>query len=354
LSDNDTDSPEWARKSTVSEILSQAEIEALLQSLQENGEGAPTPQVAEAPKLPNRSRGPQPKTAVAYEMYDFRRPDKLSKDQLRSLQMVHETFSRHSATGLSADLRSPVQIDLVSIEQVPYEDYLRGIENSAFAVMSLPPLTGQAVLEIEFGLLFCMIDRILGGPGRPVSRNLLTDIERPLVKQIVERFLAGIKTAWEGVVIINPGIEQMETTSQFVQIAPPNDVVVTILFECRVGDVRGAMSICVPYLVLKPITAKLSAQKWFTANNKKHNATSRRQLSQQILHTTIDCSVMLGQTRMNVRDFMNLRAGDLVPLNRDAQDELELWVSKTPKFLGKPATVGKRMIFTVSDPIQND
>lgn len=287
-------------------------------------------------------------------MYDFRRPDKLSKDQLRSLQMVHETFSRHAATGLSAYLRSPVQIDLVSIEQVPYEDYLRGIENSVFTVMSLPPLTGQAVLELEFGLVFSMVDRLLGGPGRSIPRNMLTDIERPLVKQMIERLFTAIKTAWEGVVIINPNVDQMETTSQFVQIAPPNDIVVTILFETRVGDVRGAMSMCVPYLVLKPVTAKLSAQKWFAAANKKQSSASRRLLSHQVMNTNVDCTVMLGQTRLNFRDFMGLKAGDVIPLNRDSNDDLELWVSKTPKFLGKPATVGKRMIFTVSDPINND
>lgn len=302
----------------------------------------------------SRSRSPQPRTPVAYETYDFRRPDKLSKEQLRSLQMVHETFARHAGTGLSIDLRCPVQIDLVSIEQVPYEDYLRGIENSVFTVMSLPPLTGQAVLEIEFGLVFSMIDRLLGGPGRSISRSMLTDIERPLVKQVIERLFGAVKTAWEGVVIINPGIEQIETTGQFVQIAPPNDIAVTILFECRIGDSRGAMSICVPYLVLKPITAKLSAQKWFASAKKKQNAAIQQLLSNQILQTSVPCSVMLGHSTMNFREFMNLKAGDLVTLNRDAQDDLELWVNQTPKFLGKPATVGKRMLFTVSDPIQND
>ncbi len=297
------------------------------------------------------SRNSSGRSAVAYEVYDFRRPDKLSKEQLRSLQMVHETFARHAATGLSAHLRTPVQIDLISIEQVPYEDYLRGIEHSVFTVMSLPPLTGQAVLEVEFNLVFSMIDRLLGGPGRAVNRTMLTDIERPLIKQMIERMFAGIKTAWEGVVIVNPGIEQMETTGQFVQIAPPNDIVVTILFEVRIGTMRGAMSLCVPYLVLKPITGKLSAQKWFVSASKKQSTSNRRLLSYQVQQTSVECSVLLGQAKLSVRDFLTLKSGDVLPLARDARDDLELLVSKTPKFKGKPATSGKRMVFTVTEPI---
>lgn len=108
-----------------------------------------------------------------------------------------------------------------------------------------------------------MVDRMLGGPGGAISRSVLTDVERPLVRQLVERLFAGLKSAWEGVVVADPTIEGMETSAQFVQIAPPNDIVVTILFEVRIGDQRGAMSLCIPYLLLKPITTKLSAQKWF-------------------------------------------------------------------------------------------
>lgn len=288
--------------------------------------------------------------AIAYEVYDFRRPDKLSKEQLRTLQMVHETFSRHAATGLSAYLRSPVQIDLISLEQVPYEDYLRGITQSVFTVMSLPPLTGQAVLEVEFNLIFSMIDRLLGGPGRSVNRAVLTDIERPLVRQMIERTFGALKTAWEGVVILNPGIEQMETTSQFVQIAPPNDIVVTILFEMRVGNVRGAMSICVPYLVLKPITSKLSAQKWFVSSNKKQSTTSRKLLSQQVQQTWVDCSVQLGNSRLNVREFLDLKVGDTLVLDQKREEDLTFLVAKQPKFAGRPAISGKRMFFTISNP----
>lgn len=289
---------------------------------------------------------------MAYEVYDFRRPDKFSKEQLRTLQMLHETYARLAGSSLSAYLRSPVSIDLISLEQVPYEEYLRSISQSVFTIMSLPPLTGQAVLEIEFGLVFTMIDRMLGGPGRAINRTSLSDIERPLLRQVIERMFSALKSAWEGVVIVNPGIEAMETSSQFVQIAPPSDIVVTILFEVKVGDQRNAMSLCIPYLVLKPITAKLSAQKWFVTSNRKHSPVSRRSLTYQVNQSKVDCSVRLGGTRITFDDFLQLRPGDVIRLDRRSKDELEFMVGDVPKFHGRPARQGKRMVFAVTDVIE--
>ncbi len=349
----------------MSEILSQAEIEALLNSLGSDDAAATSsaPSVATAgePAAAPRPGAPAPRygktgsrTAIAYEVYDFRRPDKLSKDQLRTLQMLHETFARLGSSTLSAYLRAPVTIDLISLEQVPYEEYLRSINQSVFTILSLPPLSGQAVLEIEFGLVFTMIDRMLGGPGKSINRTNLTDIERPLVRQIIERMFHALKNAWEGVVIVNPGIEGMETSSQFVQIAPPSDVVVTILFEVKVGNQRSAMSLCIPYLVLKPITTKLSAQKWFVNSNRKHSPASKRLLSYQVNQSSVRCSVRLGNAEVTVDEFQNLKAGDVLRLDQKTQDDLTFLVGDVPKFYGKPALQGKKLVFSVTDAISND
>lgn len=325
----------------MSEVLSQAEIEALLGSLDEGVEPAAGTPIKQAGKAP-----------VAYEVYDFRRPDKFSKDQLRTLQMLHETFARLSGTALSAYLRSQTNIDLISLEQVPYEEYLRSINQSVFTIMSLPPLSGQAVMEIEFELVFTMIDRLLGGPGRSVSRNVLTDIERPLVKQMIERMFASLKSAWEGVVIVNPGIEGMETSAQFVQIAPPTDIVVNMLFEVRIGNARGAMSLCIPYLVLKPITAKLSAQKWFVHSSRKASGTSRRTLGWHVGQSSVDCAIQLGRVRLAVKDFLRLQQGDILKLDQKTEHDLLLLVSDTPKFEGKPAMMGRKIVFNVTQPLE--
>jgi flagellar motor switch protein FliM len=338
----------------LSEILSQAEISSLLRALPPDeieGVEEPHPARRRTDKIKSTRRDAHgQRTPLAYELYDFRRPDKFSKDQLRTLQMVHETFARLAGSSLSAYLRTPVTIDLISLEQVPYEEYLRSISHSVFSIISVQPLSGQAVLEIEFGLVFTVIDRMLGGPGRSITRTVLTDIERPLVRETIERMFSSLKAAWEGVVVINPSIDGLETSPQFVQIAPPSDIVVTMLFEVRVGAQRGAMSLCVPYLVLKPITTKLSAQKWFASGTRKANSQTRRHISHQVQQAKIDCSIVLGQARLSAQAFLALQKGDVLRLDNKTTDPLVMRVGEVPKLLGSPALQNKKLVFTVLGP----
>ena len=333
----------------MSDILSQDEIESLLSSLNDSGGetgGAPG-DGKQADQKQQQKKGTR--SAVAYEVYDFRRPDKFSKEQLRTLQMLHETFGRLAGTNLSALLRTNVNIDLISLEQVPYEEYLRSISSSVFAIMSIPPLTGQAALEMEFGLVFTMIDKLLGGPGRSLSRTNLTDIEQPLYHQIMGRMFAALKSAWEGVVIVNPSIEEIETSAQFVQIAPPSDIVVSILFEVRVGDTHGAMSLCIPYMVLKPITAKLSAQKWFAAtSNRKQTNVHRQALVTQLQSAQVDVWVRGGRSLITVEDFLRLQKHDVIKLDQKVGHEMTLMVNTRPKFRGMPSLNERKIAFHIS------
>ncbi|MBL8049411.1 MAG: flagellar motor switch protein FliM [Chthonomonas sp.] len=354
----------------MSDILSQAEIEALLSSLSDD---SPAPDAGNGPAANlasslldqggnrlakngvNSFGGANRKLApISYELYDFRRSDKFSKDQLKTLQILHETFARLAATSLSGYLRTAVSIELVSLEQIPYEEYSRSINQSVFTILSMPPLTGQAVLEVEFNLVFSMIDKLLGGPGKGINRRVLTDIEKPLVRQMIEKLFVGLKNAWEGVVIVNPGIEAMETSSQFVQICPPNDVVVTILFEVKIGKSRGAMSICIPYLLLKPITTKLSAQKWFVNTSRKQSSAARRILTTQVQRSQVPCRIELGKTKLSMQDFVNLRIGDTLVLNRRSEDQLPFIIGDVPKFEGRPNMHNNHIIFSILNTVEPD
>ena len=338
----------------MSEILSQAEIEALLSSLSSDGSGDPPP--ADDPSAPRDGRGGglqlaspmgikrEARAPVAYEPYDFRRPDKFAKDQLRTLQMLHETFARLYAGSLSAYLRVPAQVDLVSVEQIPYDEYIRSLTNSIISVISLPPLAGQMILEVEFNIVLSMIDRLLGGPGTMTKPTAtLTDIEKALTESIIHRAMRDFHTAWEGIAQFNPKREFMETQSQFVQIVPPNDVVVSILFELKVGELRGAMSICIPYMLLKPITSKLSAQRWFATSVKKNTGKYATLLAKRLEQSRIPLSVRLGSAKMSVDEVLDLQVGDVVLLNRTQNEEVEILIGEQVKFRGRPGIKGKKL-----------
>ncbi|MER3495450.1 MAG: flagellar motor switch protein FliM, partial [Armatimonadota bacterium] len=155
----------------------------------------------------------------------------------------------------------------------------------------------------------------------------------------------------EGVVVVSPSIDSIETSSQFVSVAPPNDIVLAILFEVKMGETRHAMSICIPYLVIKPITAKLSAQKWFANSNRKHSANTRRLLVQNLAGTTVECTVLLGKAKLDIREFGELKPGDILRLERRTDDDLELLVGDIPKYGGRPVMSGKRVLFSITEPI---
>jgi len=338
------------------EILSQSEIDALLSSLATGGEAGEASADGAAPpsRVATRAAGKrEDRRHTDGELYDFRRPDKFSKDQLRTLQMVHEAFARLFASSLAAYLRVTTHVDLISVEQMPFDEYMRSVTNSVITIFSMPPLHGQALLEIEFNVVLAMIDRLLGGPGNMVkTTNVLTEIEKALTESITQRALKEFKSAWDGIAQFHPVREGLETQPQFVQIVPPNDIVVSILFEIKVGDLRGAMSIAIPYIVLKPVSAKLSAQRWFAA--RKSGGQAAHVVARNLQAAPITCICRLGTARITVRELLELRPGDTIVLDRNVNDEADLIIGESVKFRGTPARSGRKLALHINRIVQDE
>ncbi|MBQ5847886.1 MAG: flagellar motor switch protein FliM, partial [Treponema sp.] len=202
------------------------------------------------------------------KIYDFKRPDKFSKEQLRTVSNMHETFARLTTTSLSAQLRSLVHVHVASVDQLTYEEFIRSIPTpTTLAVVNMDPLKGNAVLEIDPTITFCMIDRLFGGRGvTSGNKNRdLTDIEQSVMEGIIVRILANMREAWTQVIDLRPRLGQIETNPQFAQIVPPSEMVVLITLETKVGDEEGMMNFCIPYLTIEPIISKLSSQFWFSS-----------------------------------------------------------------------------------------
>lgn len=334
------------------DMLSPEEIEALLSSLTSEEraiENAPNESHLSGGR--SLSRAKSSRNIKEYQLYDFRRPDKLSKEQVRTIQMLHENFSRHASGAFATLLRTPIHIELTSIEQMPYEEYLKSVNHSLFTILSLSPLTGQAILEIEFELLFSMIDRMLGGFGKGIKRTALTDIERPLATELIHRVLSALKTAWEAVAVIHPKIEVAEASAQFLNIVPSAEIVIVILFEVKVGTQKGVISLCIPYLVLKPIAVKLASQKWTTLTQKE-NPVTKEYLSAHVCKTSVYCSVRLGTTKLKMRDFIRLEPGDVLLLDQTVEEDAFLHISGFPKFTGKAVRIGKKLGFQITGKIK--
>ena len=294
---------------------------------------------------------------IPHQLYDFRRPDKFSKDQMRTLQMLHETFARFYASSLSAYLRSSVTIDLLSVEQVSHDEWVRSLPpNPLLAVFSLPPLTGQALLEADVNQFFGMMDRLLGGPGQAVARRPdLTEIEKTLASQIVRRALLELANAWEAVTLLEPHLDGIETSEQFVQIVPPNETVVLLLFQVRVGESLGTMTLCLPYVLLKPIAGKLSAQRWFASSTHKRapgDPAHTEQLATLIQTTRVPCVARLGTARITVEELLRLAPGDTVLTNTLRGGEIDIVVGKNVKFKAQPGTRRRKMVVRIERVVE--
>jgi len=195
------------------------------------------------------------------KIYDFKRPDKISREQIRTISIIHETFARLTTTSLSALLRSMIHIHVASVDQLTYEEFIRSIPSPAtLAVISMDPIKGSAVLEIDPAITFSIIDRLLGGPGEGKNfQHELTDIESFVMEGVIVRILGNMRAAWNGVIDLQPRLCQIETNPQFAQIAPPTEMVLLITLETKVGNVEGMINVCIPYLTLEPIISRLSS-----------------------------------------------------------------------------------------------
>lgn len=357
------------------EVLSQTEIEALLAEI--TTEAAPGEAVGEAPRaaqpdaggesfrrageqqvirpLHKRRRAALGRAgSVTCEPYDFRRPDKLSKENLRSLQMLHESFANYFSSSLSSHLRASIQVELVSVEQVPYEEYAKSEAATLLTILNVAPLSGQAILEINLGILFSMLDRLLGGTGAAgkISRDL-TDIERMLATHIIEQALADLQTAWENVNALEFEIASIETSTQFVQIVPGNDTVALVLLRITMGEFQGTLTFCIPYLLIKPILGKLSTQRFFLSAHKKPHPLYAAQLGQRLRTTRVACVARLGTSPLTVHDLAQLHAGQILPLvpalapdeERAAQriGAVDVVIGGHVKFHGKTGLRGKNL-----------
>jgi flagellar motor switch protein FliM len=326
----------------MTEVLSQDEIDQLLTAIS-SGEVEP----AEVQQATDQKK---------IKIYDFKRPDKFSKDQIRTISIMHETFARLTTTSLSAQLRSLAQVHVASVDQLTYEEFIRSIPNpTTLAVINMDPLKGSAILEIDPAVTFAIIDRLFGGQGEgtKLSRDL-TDIEQSVMENNIVRILGNMREAWSTVIDLRPRLGQIETNPQFAQIVPPTEMVVLVTLETKVGEVGGMMNFCIPYLTIEPIISKLSAQCW--SSSVRRGATTENLTILRDRLATIGVSVVaeIGSMNLTVRDVLNLKAGDVVRLaDTRVGDPMVLSIGNKRKFLCRPGVVGNKIAVQVIQKIES-
>jgi flagellar motor switch protein FliM len=283
--------------------------------------------------------------------YDFKRPERVGKEQMRSLQTMHEAFGRNYGASLSALLRTIVELKLTSVDQLTYSEFVFSLENpTCFNLINASPLEGQLILDINLSLLFPIIDRLLGGgidSGAPIRRPL-TEIELRLVGRITELFCKEMKQAWENVLELNLTIDRVESNPQLVQIVPPNEVVVLISFELTLGEARGMMNLCIPFNSIERISNRLSSNSWVSYGKKSATTENIQRISNQLNDALVEVVVDLAETNISTSDLIGLRVGDIIATEKDVARPLVVSIEGRPKFHAQPgAFKGRKAIQVV-------
>jgi len=318
----------------MADVLDQSEIDALLAAVDSGDFAAESGMGDDEPKVFSRWR--KPNEDVEVREYDFKRPERVSKDQMRALQTLHESFARNFGAALSGFLRMIVEVKVAACEQITYGEFVAALPNpTSFHLVEAEPLEGRICLELSPLIIFPIIDRLLGGnneelyvPARP-----LTVIETRLVSKITDRAVSAMREAWADIAELEFRAVETESNPQLVQIVPPNEVAVVIGFEIRLANRAGTMNLCIPYKVIEPLMDTLSSQSWFAAGRRQASDAYVRQIEETLEAAPVEVAGLLAETTITLRDLATLEPGDLITTDKPASEPVVLCVEGKKKML---------------------
>ncbi|WP_211745938.1 flagellar motor switch protein FliM [Paenibacillus sp. Marseille-Q4541] len=319
------------------DVLSQNEIDALLAALS-SGE-------MDAEELKKED------SQKKIRSYDFKRAVRFSKDHIRSLTRIHENFARYLTTYFSAQLRTFVQINVVQVEQLPYDEFIRSIPKMTILnIFEAEPLQGRMVLEVNPNVAYAMLDRLLGGPGTSTAKvSTMTEMEIIIMERIFSKAFDSLQEAWKTVLDIKPRLEALETNPQFMQIVSPNETIALISLSTKIGDTTGMINLCIPHVVVEPIMSKLSTHQWFISEKKSRAPEEMVALKERVKKAKLPIIAELGESQISIAEFLSLGVGDVIALGKPVNEGLTIKVGEKAKFIGSPGSLKDRVAVQIDE-----
>jgi flagellar motor switch protein FliM len=316
----------------LAEVLSQNEVESLLAALDPSGGQGGSTHAPTAPRMQDFGR--------QISVYDFKRPERVSKEQMRAFQALHDGFSREFGASLSGMLRSIIEVKLISVDQLTYSEFVFSLENpTCFNLLFSKGLDGHIILDLNPSIIFPIIDRLMGG-GKSASNTLLnrplTDIELKLVSRITKLAIQSLNNTWSKICDLDLNVTQIESNPQLVQIVPPNEVIVLISFEITMSDVRGVMNLCIPYNTIEPLSGKLSSDTWSSYTQKTLDPLQRVHLETNVAHAAVEMVIELASTKLTASEVYGLDVGDVIMTDHEVASGVKVIVEGRSMFLAQP------------------
>lgn len=319
----------------MSEVLSQNQIDELLSALKSGDANSIEESGAEKKVRP----------------YDFKIPKKFNKEQIKTLSIIYENYSRLLSSYLSGVLRTYCSVEVISIEEQRYFEYSNALsENILMGVVGMQPLQGSAMITLSQGTAFAIIDRLLGGQGDSyeVDRDY-TEIEITLMEKIIRQMSALLKDAWSNVHEINPQFQRLEGNSRQAQLVSPNETVVIVALNVKIKESEGNVSFCMPYEILEPVLEHLNTRYWFTERraSEEDRKLNKKHLIEKLQNVPMELHVALGSSRLTLREIMSLQVGDVIELDQKADDEAVVMARDSKWFAGKLGSLNHHVAIKV-------
>ncbi|HEV7687382.1 MAG TPA: flagellar motor switch protein FliM [Acidimicrobiia bacterium] len=288
--------------------------------------------------------------------YDFRRPNKFTREHVRALQIAHETFARQFTTVLSTTLRTVSHVQARGIGQLTYDEYIRDVANPTYlAILSLPPLAGAAIFHLPLPVVLTAVDRLLGGPGTGPSVNrALTEIEQSLVRDLLGRVLRELAYAFESLTALEPTVIHQESNPQFAQIGSPSDMVIVFVYDLRIGSQAGEATLCIPFSALQPVLDEVMGNSLLAGRIEADAGSVRGALAGRMGSAPVTVSVSFPPVALALADIVDLRPGDVLPLDHRIDAPLEVSVGGVPRFAARPGRRGKRLACVITSVAEKE
>ncbi|MEM1329560.1 MAG: flagellar motor switch protein FliM [Planctomycetota bacterium] len=317
----------------MADVLDQSEVDALLAA----ADAGTVEEEQTQARIFSRNRRIDPEE-IEVRAYDFKRPERVSKDQMMALQTLHEGFARNFGASLSGFLRTIVEVKVATCEQMTYAEFISGLPNpTSFNLIESDGLDGQICLEISPLIIYPIIDRLLGGTSQDlfIPQRPMTVIESRLIGNVTSRGLATLSEAWGTVRELNFEVSTTESNPQLVQIVPPNEVVVVVGFELKMSNRAGTMNLCIPYNVIEPVVEELSAQSWFSVSKHQGSRVNRVKLESGLSRAPVLVTGELARTTISLADLTRLSVGDVIVTEKPSDSPIVVTVEEEPKFLAQ-------------------
>lgn len=283
------------------------------------------------------------------EPYDFRRPIKLSREHSRILRIGFDGFARQATTVFTSVLRSVSQVNLASIEQRTYAEYVESLGSSTYMTLfSAEPMSGSGVLEMPLSATMTCVDHMLGGPGAAIQQERpLSEIEAAVVHRLTERLLAAMRYSLSAIVPIEPAITAVEYSPQLAQIAGGSDVMVVVSFDLRLGTARHTLTVCLSFSALLPYLTAAAAPSEESDHTRTQRARATAKLQASFQEVPVDVMVRFRTTKVEPNELSDLKVGDVIRLAHPAAAPLDVTVANMTFAHATPGANGRRLAVLV-------